>query len=643
MAVDSSAGYNQVKKKLESTKAYKQLQNDYKKAKKKAGSAFEASNNNLSQNISKISGNTKNKINQKKTQLDELLDIFDISGSQSLTYLKKKFLLALKNSLPEILELLLKESISAVGCDQQQAYAGNPSDSDGQLIYVKVSSVDFFGLLKTDPSTKAGKLLYEKGNVNVQKNPFQMNKLLYSTIQSTNSYYTDYGQNYLGLSGQELFNIQYVEINPLTGVGGGWFAISLKNRIGPNLVSDFFVDYYKTIKIFDDHNVISWLMDALVGCLSIKIGDGDLKINDKSKFFLIIQRILGLCFDNRTEIDTSGIAKLSATDGIDDSLFEFNEIDLRNIDQRLVNIKKGVAVFESCDNLELPINTDGLVDNLENLIYTPDNEFLNAVDNLNSYIIKEPQNEDVKKTFGIQVFDKDFIKKLINGIAGALFSPKIILPIFIMIKAVQKTVDDTISTAEEFCKQFKRFTKELISKIAAIFIKELFNVIKKDIKNLVLGIIADISKEKIRKKYSMIVVLTKALIAIGTAISLIRDWRRCKSIVDELQVLLALIEQSRVSKGRDVPLPLLLASRLLDGFSKTRAYIGTIQELQDIGIPTGPMPDGSPNLTMLAMYSQITGYANEVADNGKVQIGVDPLTVTPIGVTIPKGVYGKFI
>ena len=643
MALDSTNGYKEIQKKVESSKTYKQLLNDYKKVKQKAGSAFDQSNSQISQQFSKISGNTKNKIKKTKSQLEELLDIFDVTGSRSLTYLKNKFLVALKNKKSEIFELLLEESISAIGCAQQQTYYGNPSDQDGSLIYVKVSSIDFFGILKTDPTTKVGKLLYEKGNFTVQNNPFQFNKLLYSTIQSSNSYYTNYGQNYLGISGQELFNIKYVDINPNTGVGGGWYEISLKNRLNANVVSEFLVDYYKTIKIFDEHNVISWVMDALVGCLSIKIGDGDLKINDKSKFYLIIQRILGLCFDTRNEIDTSGISKVSQNDGIDDSLYEFDEIDLRNINLRLNNIKKGVATFESCDNVELPINTDGLIDNLENLIFTPDDEFLNAVDNLNSGIIQEPQNEEVKNTFGIQVFDKDFIKNLINGIAGAILSPKIILPIFIMIKATQGVVDDTITTAEEFFKQFKKFTKELISKIAGIFIKELFDLIKKDIKNLVLSILSDITKEKLRKKYSMIVVLTKALIALGTTISLIRDWRRCKSIIDELQILLALIEQNKISRGQTIPLPLILASRLLDGFSKTRAFIGTIQELQDIGIPTGPMPDGSPNLTMLAMYSQISGYANEVADNGKVQIGVDPLTVTPIGVTVPKSVYGKFL
>jgi hypothetical protein len=33
--------------------------------------------------------------------------------------------------------------------------------------------------------------------------------------------------------------------------------------------------------------------------------------------------------------------------------------------------------------------------------------------------------------------------------------------------------------------------------------------------------------------------------------------------------------------------------------------------------------------------------ANEEAENGKVQIAIPPLTITPAGVTIPLSAYGK--
>ena len=46
---------------------------------------------------------------------------------------------------------------------------------------------------------------------------------------------------------------------------------------------------------------------------------------------------MGLCFDNRKEIDVSGIAKLAELDDIDESFFEFTDIDLRNIFDVLTN------------------------------------------------------------------------------------------------------------------------------------------------------------------------------------------------------------------------------------------------------------------------------------------------------------------
>jgi hypothetical protein len=38
----------------------------------------------------------------------------------------------------------------------------------------------------------------------------------------------------------------------------------------------------------------------------------------------------------------------------------------------------------------------------------------------------------------------------------------------------------------------------------------------------------------------------------------------------------------------------------------------------------------------------IDGNSKEIAENGKVSIGIGVLTVTPSGVTIPKDAYGKF-
>ena len=139
-----------------------------------------------------------------------------------------------------------------------------------------------------------------------------------------------------------------------------------------------------------------------------------------------------------------------------------------------------------------------------------------------------------------------------------------------------------------------------------------------------------------------------SIVAILPALTqVVKDFRECKSVLDELLQLLNIGVRKRLdalsAAGGDLPLPLLLSARLLDGYSPTRSFLNTVQNLQELGIPTGPMPDGSPNKFLASIKAMIDGNSQEIAENGKVAIGIGPLTITPAGVTIPKDAYGKFI
>jgi len=185
--------------------------------------------------------------------------------------------------------------------------------------------------------------------------------------------------------------------------------------------------------------------------------------------------------------------------------------------------------------------------------------------------------------------------------------------------------------------RFKEYAKNIISRIGALFVQELFQLIKKDILNLIQQIIADIQKEKLNKKIAMILKLVSLLIIVA---NFIKDFRKCKSLVDELLTLLKIATQGW---GGDIPLPILFASRLLDGFSDTRAFINVIEEMQKLGIPTGDLPDGTPNLELLSRFAQIKGMSFEETENGKVQVALGALTITPAGLTVPTSAFGKKI
>jgi hypothetical protein len=68
----------------------------------------------------------------------------------------------------------------------------------------------------------------------------------------------------------------------------------------------------------------------------------------------------------------------------------------------------------------------------------------------------------------------------------------------------------------------------------------------------------------------------------------------------------------------------LALSELLPGFSPTRAAINVIESLQKKGLPTGPLPDGSPNKMVQFLKSIIEGVDAEESENGFTQIVLDP-------------------
>ena len=630
-SIDLGVGYDDIKNKVEASKQYTSLKNKYDKLTDKKVESFENFKGDVTQSLDNAKEDVKRFQKKIKSQFDQLLDITKITGgenSQTILFAKKTLLQAVRNVEPKLKQIILDESIKAVGCDLQQTYTP-------QTLYVKVKSTDILNILKLDPEDSKGAIFYEKNPINIQDNPFSMNRELYQLIQDGNEYSVLNGSLYRGRSGQGLMDIQYVEFNNV-GVSGPWFKITLPNRVNNiNKVGEFFADYYGSIKVVDTTNIMASIMESLSGFASIGLDVGTNEIEDATKFELIIQRVLGLCFDNRKEIDVSGIAKLSELSDIDESFFEFTDLDLRFIESRIQNIKNGVVEFEGCGNVKVPVDFNSIFNSLNNLNFVEGADLNELSDELTDNLINNELlmglNIDVKATVNF-----NFIKLIAQGIVGGLLTPKVLLPIYIMTKSLGQTVDESVKSAVDFIKNFPKFFAEVVSKVGALFVEELFNIIKRDIQNLIESIVIDLAQELIAKKTAMILKLIQLILIIA---SFINDWRKCKSVVDEILGLLNLV--GGLIPGGNIPLPLLFVSQLLGGYSETRAFIGTIEELQKLGIPTGDLPDGSPNLSVLAMFGQMKAMAKEEVENNKVQIAVGPLVVSPAGLTIPANAFGK--
>jgi hypothetical protein len=603
------------------------------------------------------------------------------NGSATLRYLRSKILQAAAQIEPKMADILKKETINALGCSVEQTYNGVTSESlslqpiplrpQQEGIYIPVNSVDFFSNLKQSPQTNFGKVYYEKEDPSADSTfrpyggpiPFPMNKQLFNLMTSDNkdrSYSQINGNYYLGKSGQKLFDMQYTQTNSF-GVTGDYYRVFLIDRDDgqgniTNNVGEFISDYYSTIKIVDSVDIGAQIVNLISGAMNIDTQVGFGELNNQSRFGLITARILGLCFDERREIDVSGVSKVGELDGVDDSFFELNEIDLRNIEVEISNVQNGIMEFEDCDNIQLPVDSEALVSQLiefrNNLSGETSEQqaenigrIIDTISDNPSWSLTAPANLNVKISI-----DKSVIKKIPLAVAAGVLTPKNLLPLYTLLSVVESgatytynqavtEINETtapitefgnqaanigaqgsniVNSGEDFLKKFKTFSIQVISQINAEFLQVLYEILKKDIVNLVSEVIKDVEKSAKLKQYTMIIRLVQIALVVS---QLVFDYRKCKRLLDNILLLFNLIGQTaRIS----IPQPLLALADLLPGTSPERASINVIEGLQKVGIPTGTLPDGSPNL--MGLYDLISkrGSEKEEAENGKVLTTIKP-------------------
>ena len=308
----------------------------------------------------------------------------------------------------------------------------------------------------------------------------------------------------------------------------------------------------------------------------------------------------------------------------------------------------------------LPINDEGTLNVLDEI--TNHSSPSAQIEALIAGIDKIPEDPNWKNlipSIGIDInlksdFDFNLITKLPKLVYRTVLSPKVLFGMMVMIKAVSNPSTtggsapttapssppaaaapsiDNINSLQSFSKFFKKFTIGFMTRVSEIFIKELFAVVKSNIRELVDIILMDIIKEAKSKQLAMYAAIIYVLLTVGQAII---DYRNCKSVIDEILKLLNL-GMSKLNLG--LPLFALFGAKFLPGISDTRSFANVIENMQKLGLPTGDAPDGGPNMMNAMLKAQIKGANLEIAENGKVELAIPSLEV----ITPPFGGPGKTI
>jgi hypothetical protein len=655
--LDINKGYSDAKSKISAYQTVKQSKEDDKRQQKektkasldKKKSEVQKSINDLKKGASDKKKEIKNEI---KNQLEQLLDLFKATlpsgGGSSLKVLTNVFLQAAINTKPRIQEALVSEIVTTIGCSEEQSYTPN------QPIYIKVSQVDLFKILKNSPDDEDFKFYYEKNTTNNGSTPYAMNQQLYKRLQNpSQSFLQDNtggnGQTYKGASASQIFDIQYVQnyLGPNNlQVTGDFFKVTLNNQVNNRTsVTDFLQDYYTSIDVMPFDNLAANLKNLLSGSFDFSGGLTSDQLREESKFEKVLKRIMGICEDPNKKIDVAGTSKLSDVDEIDDSFFDVTNQELMSIEQKINNTLNGVVEYEGCEGIKLPINVLADRKSQEEIVNeNSDNAKIEKFEKSLDDMANDPKWKSLVPGLGLDLnilslLQSNIILGLPLMVLKTILSPKVMLGFLIMVKAIKNEIseklDDLFDDLTNFMKTFKKFILNFMKKITAIFVEELFKILKKQIKVLVETILLEIIKEAKNKQISMYANIVYILLVIGQAVV---DFRNCKSVIDEILKLLNL-GLSQLNLG--LPQFILAGSSLLGGVSDTRAFSNVIEKLQGQGLPTGAAPDGGPNFMNMSMMSLIKGVNQEQAENGKTEMFIPPLTITPAGITLPSKGYGK--
>jgi len=637
--------YDDAKSKINAYKTVRDQKKKERDAKRSAAKdSLDQKKQDSKKQLNEFKDKGKEKVNELKNnvknQLEELLEVYkqllpSTSGSGGLSTLGNLFLQACENTKSRMVEILIDEIVSTIGCSEEQNFQADIP------IYIKVSQIDLFKILKDGPEGEFAKFYYEKKETQNGVLPYSMNRELYKRLQSPQSFLQEYGSKYIGASGRQLFNIQYVDqyvdSNNVVQYGDFYKVIVSSQPNGNISITNFLFDYFGSIELFNIEDIAANLINYLIGSLSFSMDTSKQDLSDLEKFFKILMRILGLCFDPTKKIDVGGTSKLPEFDIIDDDFFTVTNQELRQIDYKVDLIKNGLVEFEDCGNVQLPINSQATISILDEVINEVN--FPNKLKALFKGLNDTANDPNWKNLISPQIdinalLILNLIKSLPMILVKVILSPKTMLGFIVMLKSITNNFNIEYANLEEFVKQFKKFIVSFTRKIFSIFIEELFAIIKREIKKLVESLLLDIINEAKNKRIQMYTTIVYILLQLVQAFI---DFRNCKSVIDEILKLLNL-GLSQLNLG--LPLFVLAASDFLGGVSDTRAFSNVIENLQRAGLPTDDNGDGSPNLMNSAMFGMIQGQNKEQAENGKTEVFIPSLPVAG-GFTKPTKGVGK--
>lgn len=558
---------------------------------------------------SKAKGGTEN----KKNIFGEIIDIAEgflgtnkedptnpkkkpLVKSKILSYAKQSAAKTIQGSKQIIIDEVKKSFFEGQGACSSDTTFGSTS------LTLSPKNFDFLNVLKVDPDSTTGKLMYEN-TTNAGLGDIKFNRKLYENFDLISPPY-----NFNTKDGNLLFALSW-------NSGTQLYTVSGLDSAGK--ITDFLDDYYNTIEYPNIEDVIKNAMSMTLqgdGTESTSFKDGMNSVNR------LCTKLFSLCGKPKK----SQPLKNNTNDQLEEdeidiqNYFDFDNLEGIDLDDEDARNRR-VLKFRDCDNFEVPINSN----HIEDFAYLLTSKILD--ENVNNTLNKA-SSDAYEQSGGSIPFDgfqlsltSAYILKIPKAIISSVLSPKMFFPIAV----VYKQLKGNISTAKELMKSLSNLFFKIIKKLFWTFIKEFWKYLKRDLLIFVRDTAAKIIMNKLKKLKAIISILINILTKI-----LETNIGSCTEIFNAILNAITAAMNKKVS----VPIPsmLLSMSDLLPGYSSDRAYMNVMEKIESSGINTGPIY-GTENKFPSVIKAILDGHDEEMDANSYVSIGLKTTTIAANG------------
>lgn len=423
-------------------------------------------------------------INNKGNSISFLTDLIkSLIGYEALVssvidilmYSVAKIEIAVKTSLKQELKTIVSCGINP--------HLPNWIKSTGSGIVIEVKKIDFFDILRIDPNSVAGKLIYSDVTTPLTSSS-DFNTFLYGVIQDDGITYT------WNPNGVQLFDITFNSIGSGSTPNNS-LTIKANSNYDNKSLTELNNDFIDSLTLFKTENILNQIMDIIYGAVSTKSNKSVKQLEMEEKVNNVIDKMV-----NNINKDTP-----------DDGYFTFTNPEINEQETNALNRKNGISFVNTNKKTTSTVPTSNLTDFNQEFNTATSTQEKTEVLKTNLNKMADSAADKIKsRVDGVSVklnFIQQIVNNLIKAIINIILSPKVIFVFLLNFKIIYGQTSE-FTDPIDFIKQNKKLMREMMKKISEEIIKILLAIALKEINALVMEAGYKLVKEKATLKLAQL-------------------------------------------------------------------------------------------------------------------------------------------